>query len=157
MARGVASLTFWGKGEVADVRTILHLLWLVECQHVQGGIALHQLFNVVLQQWADNNAGAVLLNLRQNLIERLRTGVINLQLSAWISGCAGNGLRLCGGLLFRRCCGLWLRGSCISRRCGWRLLCRRSLRFLRRSSGRRRCWRRHRILQGALGRRLCGG
>jgi hypothetical protein len=32
-------------------------------------IALHQLFDIVLQQWADHDAGAILLNLRQDLIQ----------------------------------------------------------------------------------------
>jgi hypothetical protein len=47
------------------------LLWLVERQHVQRGIALHQLFHVVFQQRANNDARTVLLNLRQNLVKRL--------------------------------------------------------------------------------------
>ncbi|MNS71180.1 hypothetical protein D3C72_1045400 [compost metagenome] len=71
MTRGVTRLIFRRKCEIANVRAVLHLLRLIEGQHVQRGVALHQLFNVILQQRADHNAGTVLLNLRQNLIDRL--------------------------------------------------------------------------------------
>jgi hypothetical protein len=56
MARRIAGFIL-ERGEVADIGPVLNLLWLVERQHVQRGIALHQLFHVVFQQRTDNDAG----------------------------------------------------------------------------------------------------
>lgn len=65
MTRRIAGFIFRRQREVANIGTVLNLLWLVECQHVQRGIALHQLFDIVFQQRADNDARTILLNLRQ--------------------------------------------------------------------------------------------
>ncbi|MNZ69251.1 hypothetical protein D3C78_875430 [compost metagenome] len=48
MTRRIAGLIFRRQREVTDIRAILNLLRLVKRQHVQRGVALHQLFDVVL-------------------------------------------------------------------------------------------------------------
>ncbi|MNP49495.1 hypothetical protein D3C76_1436800 [compost metagenome] len=89
MARGIAGFVFWRQGEVADVREVLYLLRLVQRQHVQRGIALHQLFDVVFQQRAYHDAGAILLDLVQHLVERLGAGVIHFHLGGRVGECRG--------------------------------------------------------------------
>ncbi|MNB77566.1 hypothetical protein D3C75_242530 [compost metagenome] len=86
VARGIPGFIFWRQGEVADVWTVLHLLGLVQRQHVQRGITFHQLFDVTFQQRANHDTGSVLLNLSQQLAQRLRAGVIHLQLGSRVSG-----------------------------------------------------------------------
>ena len=96
MAGRIAGFVFWRQGKVADVRAILHLLRLVQRQHVQRGVASHQLVHVVFQQRADHDAGAILLHLIQHLIERLVAGVIHFYLCRRITHglWLGDGLRL---------------------------------------------------------------
>ena len=160
MARRIAGFIFRGKREVANIGPVLNLLRLVERQHVQRGIALHQLFHVVFQQRTDNDARPVLLNLRQNLIKRLRAGVVNFQLSARVGAGGCHGLRLrsrlgCGLCRLRLrllCCCVrrWRRlrlGRSLSSRC-----CRS-----RCSCSRRRRRSRHRVLHCTLRRRLRRG
>ncbi len=57
---------------------------------------LSSIFDVVFQQRTHNDAGAILLHLRQNLIERLRTGVVDFQLSGRVSAGGSYGLWLGG-------------------------------------------------------------
>ena len=168
MTRRIAGFIFWRECEVADIGPVLNLLWLVERQHVQRGIALHQLFHVVLQQRTDNDARPVLLYLRQHLVKRLRAGVVDFQFSARVGAGGCHGLRL-RGRLSRGLCRLLLRLFCCCGRSWCRLRLGRSL-------GRRCCcsrcsfsWRRrrgrHRVLHRALRWRLrrgqvaglCGG
>jgi hypothetical protein len=47
-------------------------LRLIKRQHVQRGVAFQQLIDVIFQQRADHQADAILLRLRQNLVQRLR-------------------------------------------------------------------------------------
>ena len=103
MTRRIAGFIFRGKREVANIGPVLNLLRLVERQHVQRGIALHQLFHVVFQQRTDNDARPVLLHLRQNLVQRLRTGVVDFQISARVGAGGCHGLRLRGRLSGRLC------------------------------------------------------
>ena len=154
MTRRIAGFIFRRQREVANIGPVLNLLWLVECQHVQRGIALHQLFDIVFQQRADNDARTILLNLRQYLVKRLRTGVVDFQLSPRVR--AGGGHQRClRGRLCRLFCGLG-RLNVLRLRLFRRGVSRRScLSFSRRWRCRRRG--RYRVLHRSLCRRLRGG
>ena len=146
MAGRIAGFILRREGEVTDIGAVLNLLRLVKRQHVQRGVALHQRFHVVFQQRADNDAGPVLLNLRQHLVKRLGAGVVDFQLCTRVSAGGDHSLRLGCWLLIR------LRGLRL------RLFCRRGRLCCRRRWGSRlRRWGGNRILHGALRRGLRGG
>jgi hypothetical protein len=50
-----------GEREIADIGAAFDFLRLVERQHVERGIALDDIFDVIFQQRADDEGGAILL------------------------------------------------------------------------------------------------
>jgi hypothetical protein len=76
MSGSVTRFVFRRKREIAEVSAAFDFLRLVEGQHVERRVALDHIFDVLFQQRPDDQGGAVLLSLGEQLADRLAGGVV---------------------------------------------------------------------------------